>query len=197
MTATVIMVRSAPLPLQDDHFCGDDSYMKALVVQEPTADDLIARLKSFGGRIHDGTEWRPLATAFVETLGAAFGMIVEIDSTFGAVVAANDIIGKHGAPPPPPPFPDGKVNKVVLSTVFEGQLIGRLVDTQNMMMVLTDPKGVIAGLITPTNALATLDEIVEVDNWFSWGAVRLDAVSLAKAKRLEVECWVPSDYRFL
>jgi len=198
MAATATIGRSAWSPLQNDHFRGDDSYMKALVLQEPTVEDLIVRLESFDGKIHDGTEWRPLVTAFVETLGAAFGMIMKIDSTFSAVVAADDIIGTHGeVPPPPPPFPNGKAKQVVLSTTLEGEPLGGLVETQALMSVLTDPQGAITGLITPTNALATLDELVEVDNWFSWGAVRLDAVSLAKPKHLEVECRIPSNYRFL
>jgi len=171
--------------------------MKALVVQEPTVEDVISRLETFDGRIHDGTEWRPLATAFVETLGAAFGMIVNINSTFGAVVVADDIIGEHGAVPPSPPFPDGQVKRVMLSTVVSGEPIGRLVETQNLMTLVIDPNGVITGLITPKNALATLDELVEVDNWFSWGAVRLDAVSSEQPNHLAVECRIPSHYRFL
>jgi len=185
-------------PLQGARPGGDTRGMKAYVTQQPRIEDLVAQLQSFDGKVYDGTEWQPLALAFTETLLGAYGMIVEVGSTYVASVVADDIIGRHGeVPPPPPPFPNGQVKKVVLSTVLYGKPIAGLFETQELMTLVADPDGAITGLIAPKSAVATIDELVELDNWFSWGAVRLDALLSEKPDHLAVECRIPSHYRFL
>jgi len=177
--------------------------MKALVIQQPTVERLFAQLDSFDGKVYDGTEWRPLMTVFTQTLGAAFGVIAEINSTIGSTffvvaIAADDIIGGHGeVPPPPPPFPKGQVRKVVVSGTIKGELIGGLFETPDLVKLVIDPNGTVAGLITPKNAIATFDELVKVDNWFSWGAVRVDAVSSEQPPDFKVEFSIPSNYQMV